>query len=323
MIATNGVKEFSQAAHAADCLVRLYDSGAAGLAVLLLEVRDTEIRAATDSVAPQFSADEVDGPRKVIAGLIDRLAGVFSDKDDIRRSAVAKELTALIGKDGVQQLMTSFPDHYDASDVQRELLLMEVDRINRIRLHINGLRDKELDSIENAPAATGMTPFGDAVAWIQGSSASVTSDSNIDFFGVLEPYVSGCQDLADPAVIDEIHRQLVPRMAMETRHIVACAPTLSCASARPLFEMHLRKLHAEPVSPEALGEHLFAGLIGYHPYPDGNGRAGRALYAIDKLRKQSFQRPTTEREDALCGLGDDFSHFGKMAWQGAINRKFC
>jgi hypothetical protein len=313
MKTTNGFKEFPPPAYTAARPARLYDAGMVGLAVLLLEVRDADTRAATYPAALQLRGDEVDGPRNVIGNLIDRLAGVFADKDDIRRSAVARELTALIGKDGSRRLMRSFPDHYNASDVQRELLMLEVDRINRIRLHINGLRGKELNSIKNAPTATGMTPLEDAVAWIRGASASTSANSEIDFFGVLKPYISGAQDLTDLAVTDEIHRQLVPRMAMKTRHIMACAPTLSCASARPLFEMHLRKLRTEPVSPEVLGEHLFAGLIGYHPYPDGNGRTGRALYAIDKLRKRAFQRMTIEREDALCGLDDHFSEFRRMA----------
>ena len=51
-----------------------------------------------------------------------------------------------------------------------------------------------------------------------------------------------------------------------------------------------------------IGKQLFAGVIGYHGFVDGNGRMGRALFAISELRKDQFIPLALSAEDALHGL---------------------
>jgi hypothetical protein len=294
----------------------MLDPNAVALAVMLLAVRDAEIRDASltnqGPSASVFSTDEVDAkPGQVISRLVDSLIGVFSTKDEVARSDIAKKLTRLIGRKEANQLMASFPEIYFEPDVQKELLLIEVDRINRCRLHIDGLRDCDLSSIANDSSIDEGTPLENAVAWILKNSNSESANNTVDFFQIITSYVQGNQDLTDHRIVDEIHARLVPQMDWESRHIIPNVRTLTPVSGKKMFDIHLQKLRAEPVDADDLEDHLFAGIIGYHPYPDGNGRTARAVYAIGKLRKQAFQPLSIPREDALSGLPEEHQTFRK------------
>ncbi|RXZ38317.1 hypothetical protein D9O50_01870 [Oxalobacteraceae bacterium CAVE-383] len=286
------------------------DANTVALIVLLLAVKAEKPEEAAafprrPSISAAGGADEVDGKAtRTISRFVDHLAGVFSDKDDVRRSEFAEELTGLIGKEGADRLMASFPSHYaNAPDVQKELLLIEVRKINAARLHIDGLRDKDLHSIPNDPIAHDcQSPLKDAVEWILSESNSKQHNNAAEFLQVISNYVNGAQSLTERHAIDELHAKLVPKMNMDSRHIHPGAPTLSNVSGEKLFNRHLQKLRAKQVNPDDLAEHLFAGIVGYHPYADGNGRTGRAVYAILKLRAGAFQRLSEMREYALSGL---------------------
>jgi hypothetical protein len=199
-------------------------------------------------------------------------------------------------------LLASFPSYFGESDVQIELLQIEIKKINDARLHIDSLRGSNLGSIPNDTLCNEDAPLEEAVAWVLEQSGSKSDNNEADFLRLISGYVHGDQDLTDQHVLDEIHDGLVPQMRMNFRHIVPLANTLSSVSGSILFQFHLQRLHKEPVNAEVLGEHLFAGIVGYHPYPDGNGRTARAVYAIDKLRKQAFQPLSLIREHVLSGL---------------------
>lgn len=130
--------------------------------------------------------------------------------------------------------------------------------------------------------------------WIVNESTS--KGNNLESItAVLREYAGNGKSLTDPNVIQALHKRLAPL----TSHIVRIRSDevlyASSISGFALLEKHLKLLDK---SHPFFDKHLLASVVGFHALGDGNGRTGRALYAISQLRSNRFV-PMTISEFAL------------------------
>ncbi|MGR3753711.1 Fic family protein [Edwardsiella anguillarum] len=112
-------------------------------------------------------------------------------------------------------------------------------------------------------------------------------------------------DLLNINTIDAIHDEVYkPAAGHLVRTYRSSSDPIFMGSdvARVGFEKSLISIEAKNVvAPVDLGDVLYAAIVRYHPFGDGNGRTARTIYALDKLKKDtdSFIALSQEGEDIL------------------------
>lgn len=137
-----------------------------------------------------------------------------------------------------------------------------------------------------------------AGAWIVNGSTSPGNDVE-SIVQVLRDYAGNNKPLTDPAVIKEVHARIAPATSDVVRIGVNDKKYASNISGFAAMEQHLKTLDT---GHEYFDKHLLATVVGFHGLGDGNGRTGRALYAISQLRNNRFTALTKNEFSLLHGL---------------------
>lgn len=137
-----------------------------------------------------------------------------------------------------------------------------------------------------------------AGAWIVNGSTSPGNDID-SIIRVLREYAGSKKSLTDPAVIKEVHSRIAPATSDIVRIGVNDKKYASNISGFAAMEQHLKTLNS---SHEHFDKQLLATVVGFHGLGDGNGRTGRALYAISQLRNNRFTPLTKQEFSLLHGL---------------------
>ncbi|RAX14441.1 VopS family T3SS effector adenosine monophosphate-protein transferase [Photorhabdus bodei] len=138
-----------------------------------------------------------------------------------------------------------------------------------------------------------------AAAWILKASTSGGNEWS-NFTALLKEYTHNGKDLADSQVLKELHHRLVPNIERDYRGPAISGGSLpSSIGGAAMLERHLETLDKE--DPQ-IGKQLFAAVVGFHGFTDGNGRMGRLLYALTELRANRFSPLSVKTENALHGI---------------------
>lgn len=137
-----------------------------------------------------------------------------------------------------------------------------------------------------------------AGAWIVNGSTSPGNDLD-SIVAILREYAGNQKSLTDPAVIKQLHARIAPATSDVVRVGVNDKKYASNISGFAAMEQHLKVLDT---SHEHFDKHLLATVVGFHGLGDGNGRTGRALYAISQLRNSRFTPLTKNEFSLLHGL---------------------
>jgi hypothetical protein len=137
-----------------------------------------------------------------------------------------------------------------------------------------------------------------AGTWIVNGSTSPGNDVD-SIVRVLREYAGNKKSLTDPAVIKEVHSRIAPATSDIVRIGVNDKKYASNISGFAAMEQHLKTLNT---GHEHFDKHLLATVVGFHGLGDGNGRTGRALYAISQLRNNRFTPLTKNEFSLLHGL---------------------
>lgn len=241
----------------------------------------------------------------------------------LRQSPTGNELLSLVGEQALTQLlnkltdpkqsMTSLDQLYrqpsaaQAINALDPLLQIEVKNLQAARQHQQALLTQNLGQgvfagtlDESFYNQTGFTDNVDrAAAWILKASTSGGNEWN-NFTALLKEYSKGSQDLTDSSVLKQLHRQLVPNLTRDYRGPAISGGSLpSSIGGAAVLEKHLTTLDNQ--DPQ-LGKKLFAAVVGFHGFTDGNGRMGRLLYALSELREGRFSPLDLPAENALHGI---------------------
>ncbi|HDO1335287.1 TPA: VopS family T3SS effector adenosine monophosphate-protein transferase [Aeromonas veronii] len=241
----------------------------------------------------------------------------------LRQSPTGNELLSLVGEQALTQLlnkltdpkqsMTSLDQLYrqpsaaQAINALDPLLQIEVKNLQAARQHQQALLTQNLGQgvfagtlDESFYNPTGFTDNVDrAAAWILKASTSGGNEWN-NFTALLKEYSKGSQDLTDSSVLKQLHRQLVPNLTRDYRGPAISGGSLpSSIGGAAVLEKHLTTLDNQ--DPQ-LGKKLFAAVVGFHGFTDGNGRMGRLLYALSELREGRFSPLDLPAENALHGI---------------------
>jgi prophage maintenance system killer protein len=150
-----------------------------------------------------------------------------------------------------------------------------------------------------------------AAQWITGSSRSVSDPGAFnELQGRIRQVLAQNReaDLLDIRTIDRLHEAVYRPAAGQTeRTFRSSSDPLFMGSdvGRAGFEKALDAIRPKVQARQVdAGEALFAALIRYHPYGDGNGRTARTVYALAQLRRHqaTFKALTPLAEDMLSGL---------------------
>lgn len=241
----------------------------------------------------------------------------------LRQSPTGNELLSLVGEQALTQLlnkltdpkqsMTSLDQLYrqpsaaQAINALDPLLQIEVKNLQAARQHQQALLTQNLGQgvfagtlDESFYNPTGFTDNVDrAAAWILKASTSGGNEWN-NFTALLKEYSKGSQDLTESSVLKQLHRQLVPNLTRDYRGPAISGGSLpSSIGGAAVLEKHLTTLDNQ--DPQ-LGKKLFAAVVGFHGFTDGNGRMGRLLYALSELREGRFSPLDLPAENALHGI---------------------
>lgn len=137
-----------------------------------------------------------------------------------------------------------------------------------------------------------------AGAWIVNGSTSPGNDLD-SIVAILREYAGNQKALTDPAVIKQLHARIAPATADVVRVGINDKKYASNISGFAAMERHLKVLDT---SHQHFDKHLLATVVGFHGLGDGNGRTGRALYAISQLRNNRFIPLTKNEFSLLHGL---------------------
>ncbi|WP_019579338.1 hypothetical protein [Pseudomonas mandelii] len=137
-----------------------------------------------------------------------------------------------------------------------------------------------------------------AGAWIVNGSTSPGNDLD-SIVSVLREYAGNQKTLTDPTVIKQLHARIAPATSDVVRVGVNDKKYASNISGFAAMEQHLKTLNS---SHEHFDKQLLATVVGFHGLGDGNGRTGRALYAISQLRNNRFTPLTKQEFSLLHGL---------------------
>ncbi len=234
-----------------------------------------------------------------------------------------KNLTSLIGESAAKSLAGRVVKDYGGgvSAAQKKpagsinqmqaVFDMEVMHLKSAQRHIEGLASTDLSQgvyaeglAEDAFNKSGVTDNVErAAAWIINASNSKGNDAE-NITSLLKEYVSNGKGLLNMDNLKELHARLVPDVERDYRGPNISGGTLpSSIGGEGMLKQHIEGfLKENPVADKDLGKHLFAGVIGYHGFTDGNGRMGRMLYAIAELRNDSFNPLAMNAENSLHGI---------------------
>ncbi|WP_445497542.1 VopS family T3SS effector adenosine monophosphate-protein transferase [Photorhabdus sp. SF281] len=138
-----------------------------------------------------------------------------------------------------------------------------------------------------------------AAAWILKASTSGGNEWS-NFTALLKEYTYNEKDLTDSQNLKELHHRLVPNIERDYRGPAISGGSLpSSIGGAALLARHLETLDKE--DPQ-IGKQLFAAVVGFHGFTDGNGRMGRLLYALTELRAGQFTPISVTTENALHGI---------------------
>lgn len=235
----------------------------------------------------------------------------------------SKKLTSLIGESAAKSLAGRVVKDYGGgvsaaqknpagSITQMQAVFdMEVMHLKSAQRHIEGLASTDLSQgvyaeglAEDAFNKSGVTDNVErAAAWIINASNSKGNDAE-NITSLLKEYASNGKDLLNMDNLKELHARLVPDVERDYRGPNISGGTLpSSIGGEGMLKQHIEGfLKEKPVADKDLGKHLFAGVIGYHGFTDGNGRMGRMLYAIAELRNDSFNPLAMNAENSLHGI---------------------
>jgi len=137
-----------------------------------------------------------------------------------------------------------------------------------------------------------------AGAWIVNSSTSKGNDLE-HIVAVLRDYAGNNASLTDPLVIKDLHARIAPAAKDAVRIGQPDTKYASNISGYALLQPHLKSL--DPGHPH-FDKQLLAAIVGYHGLGDGNGRTGRAAFAIAQLRQNRFAPVSKDAFNLLHGL---------------------
>ncbi|MHC8344436.1 hypothetical protein [Pseudomonas sp. RT6P73] len=228
----------------------------------------------------------------------------------------AQDLEALIGRTAVDDLFKAVLDksHYGYStarsasgaegyaDTLVTFAQVEAKNVNYMKGYQQNVLKQDLGKApfnQVMPESTfnpnGLTDNSQrAGAWIVNGSTSPGNDVD-SIVQVLREYAGNKKSLTDPAVIKEVHARIAPATSDIVRIGVNDKKYASNISGFAAMEQHLKTLDTVH---EHFDKHLLATVVGFHGLGDGNGRTGRALYAIGQLRNNRFT-PLTKKEFSL------------------------
>ncbi|MFH4574185.1 VopS family T3SS effector adenosine monophosphate-protein transferase [Vibrio diabolicus] len=234
-----------------------------------------------------------------------------------------KNLTSLIGESAAKSLAGRVVKDYGGGvsaaqknpagsiNQMQAVFDMEVMHLKSAQRHIEGLASTDLSQgvyaeglAEDAFNKSGVTDNVErATAWIINASNSKGNDAE-NITSLLKEYASNGKDLLNMDNLKELHARLVPDVERDYRGPNISGGTLpSSIGGEGMLKQHIEGfLKENPVADKDLGKHLFAGVIGYHGFTDGNGRMGRMLYAIAELRNDSFNPLAMNAENSLHGI---------------------
>ncbi|TMU65953.1 hypothetical protein FGA82_31995 [Pseudomonas fluorescens] len=196
---------------------------------------------------------------------------------------------------------------FEQAQVQRRLQ-SDLTRLSAANGHMQRLLD-------SPPAVPRQTLPGEpelaAANWITGNSRSAVDAESVS---ELQTRISSAlsqnrqADLVDIQTIDSLHSAVYQPAVGQVERVFR-------SSSDPLFmgsdvgrAGFVKALDAIKIKVQAgqvdAGEALFAAIVRYHLYGDGNGRTARTLYALAQLNKQesSFKALTSFAEDMLSSL---------------------
>ncbi|WP_204230834.1 VopS family T3SS effector adenosine monophosphate-protein transferase [Aeromonas salmonicida] len=241
----------------------------------------------------------------------------------LKQSPAGNELLALVGEQAVTQLlnkltdpkqsMTSLEQLYrqpsaaQAINALDPLLKIEIKNLQVAQQHQQALLTQDLGQgvfsgtlEESFYNPTGFTENVDrAAAWILKASTSGGNEWS-NFTALLREYSENSQSLTDSSVLKQLHHQLVPNLTRDYRGPAISGGSLpSSIGGAAMLEKHLATLDSK--DPQ-LGKKLFAAVVGFHGFTDGNGRMGRLLYALNELREGRFAPLDLPAENSLHGI---------------------
>ena len=240
------------------------------------------------------------------------------------QSLAGKELSDKLGYDDARRLLVEYCKSNENSVINiaqtqslKELLSMmelvvklEIKNLNTAQNHIEGLISKDLscgiyaeiceEEKYNPEKLTGK--IDRAATWILNASNSNNDKGKIAV--LLNDYANNNKDLRNYETIKEIHGLLLPFPEKNYRAPAVAGGSLpSSTGGEAMLVRHMNQhFYKKNFPAKDLGKHLFACVVGYHGFSDGNGRLGRMLFAIEELRNNRFKPMSTRAEEALHNL---------------------
>ncbi|MFJ2714368.1 hypothetical protein ACIOZM_26400 [Pseudomonas sp. NPDC087346] len=195
----------------------------------------------------------------------------------------------------------------EQAQVQRRLQ-SDLARLTEVNAHIHRL-------LEAPPAVPRQTlqgaPERAAADWIVSRSRSAADTESVtELQGRIRSALSQNRqaDLLDINTVDRLHRAVYQPAAGQVERVFRSSSDplfMGLDIARAGFQKALDAIRIKAVAGQVdTGEALFAAIVRYHPYGDGNGRTARALYALAQLNKQesTFKALIPHAEDILSGM---------------------
>lgn len=227
---------------------------------------------------------------------------------DIASTVEYKSLERLLGRGGPEKLMAQFRELYPTTPdfAILDLFNREVTRARQATFHFidfsrtdRGPRSRtENGSAQHDPNALALA----AAQWIKSASNSGTLPAEA-IAGILRRCVDSACSLVAMRTIVDLHKQLVPMLTCTTRRISNSGSLLTSSDVgMALLRETLLYQGGRAGTGERLARRLFAWLVRFHPFPDGNGRTARAAYAIALLREGWFEPLAKADENRLTGL---------------------
>lgn len=238
--------------------------------------------------------------------------------DTTRKLQKAQELEVLIGKTALDDLLTTVLSKngldYSAArsasngyfDLLETVSEIEARKVNYMKSHQQNLLKQDLGTApyngvlpESHYNVHGFTDNAQrAGAWIVHASNSPGNDLD-SIVAILREYAASNKALTDPDVIRQLHVSIAPATSDIVRVGVSDKKYASSISGFAVMQDHLKTLDT---AHEHFSKQLLGTVVGFHGFGDGNGRTGRALYAISEIRRNRFNPLSKEAFSALHGL---------------------
>ncbi|OZI23691.1 hypothetical protein CAL26_09670 [Bordetella genomosp. 9] len=221
-----------------------------------------------------------------------------------RQIPAFQQLSHALGEAVAVQLVQELKSTYPTADTETlgVALSMEASLLSRRISHFHRLRALLAVSYSARRRAMLQSP-GDAASatdWIV--KASLSSNDRRQIRGVIDSYVASRASLSNIEELAVLNRRLAPNARKGPRVIdITGSPLPSSTAGAAVFKQEswrLQRLEGQPMYPP----YLLACVLGYHPFPDGNGRTARAAYAITAIRQGSFEPLASEEERKISGL---------------------